>query len=92
MADKGGDRGSKAVITLAGVAAAFVAKKAMTMAWTKAVGHEPPGKAEDPEVALTEAVAWTVLLGVVVAIAKLLAIRFAVRQTSKRDSGASGPS
>ena len=92
MADKGGDRGSKPVVTLAGLAAAFVAKKAVTMAWTKAVGHEPPGKAEDPEVALVEALAWTVLLGVVVAIAKLLAIRFAARQSSKRVTGASRPS
>lgn len=92
MADKGGDHGSKAVITLAGVAAAFVTRKAMTFAWKKAVGHEPPGKAEDPDVALSEALAWTVIAGVAVAIVKLLAVRFAVKQTSKRAAGASDSS
>ena len=92
MPDKGGDKGSKAIITLAGVAAAFVTRKAMTLAWKKAIGHEPPGKAEDPEVALGEALAWTIMVGVGVAVAKLLAVRFAVRQSSKHLTGASEPS
>ena len=92
MPDKGGDYGSKAVSTVAGAAAAFVARKAMTFAWTKATGKEPPGKAEDPDVALGEALAWTVVVGIGVAIARVLAVRFAVRQSGKRLAEASDPS
>ncbi len=92
MPDKGGDYGSKAITTLAGVAAAFVARKVMTFAWTKATGKEPPGKAEDPDVAIGEALAWTVIVAIGVGVARVLAVRFAVRQSAKRLTGASGPS
>lgn len=83
MPAKGGDFGSKAVTTLAGAAAAFVARKAIIFVWTKATGREPPGKAEDPEVAIGEALAWTVVLGAGVAVARVLAIRLASRQSAK---------
>ncbi len=89
MPAKGGDYGSKAVTTLAGMAAAFVARKAIVFAWTKITGREPPGKAEDPEVALGEALAWTVLLGTGVAVAKVLAVRLATRQPARQLTGES---
>jgi Protein of unknown function (DUF4235) len=92
MPDKGGDYGSKAVSTLAGVAAAFVARKAMTFAWTKVRGEAPPDKAEDPDVGLGEALAWTIVAGIGVAVARLLAVRFAARQSGKRLTEASDPS
>jgi low affinity Fe/Cu permease len=84
MPDKGGDFGSKAIAALAGAAAAFVARKAMIFAWTKATGKEPPGKAEDPEVAIGEALAWTIVLGIGVAVARVLAVRLVHRQSSAR--------
>ena len=77
------DKGSKAVTTLAGMAAAFVARKVIGLAWTKITGREPPGKAEDPDVAIGEALAWTVVLGTGVAVARVLAVRLAVRQSSR---------
>jgi Protein of unknown function (DUF4235) len=83
MPAKGGDYGSKAVTALAGAAAAFVARKVIVFAWTKATGREPPGKAEDPDVAIGEALAWTVVLGIGVAVARVLAIRLTVRQSAK---------
>jgi low affinity Fe/Cu permease len=84
MPDKGSDRGSKAVTALAGAAAAFVARKVIIFAWTKATGKEPPGKAEDPEVAIGEALAWTVVLGIGVAIARVLAVRLVNRHAAER--------
>ncbi|MDR2983612.1 MAG: DUF4235 domain-containing protein [Nocardiopsaceae bacterium] len=84
MPDKGADISSKAVTALAGAAAAFVARKAIIFAWTKATGKEPPGKAEDPEVGIGEAIAWTIVLGIGVAIAKLLAIRLVNKQSAER--------
>ena len=53
-------------------------------AWTKATGKEPPGKAEDPEVAIGEALAWTVVVGIGVAVARLLAVRLVSRQAAQR--------
>ncbi|HKR68375.1 MAG TPA: DUF4235 domain-containing protein [Streptosporangiaceae bacterium] len=88
MPDKGSDKGSKAVTTLAGAAAAFVARKLIVFAWTKATGKEPPGKAEDPEVAIGEALVWTVVLGIGVAIARVLAVRLVNRQAAERLSSA----
>jgi len=84
------DKGSKAVTTLAGMAGAFVARKVITVAWTKITGREPPGKAEDPDVAIGEALAWTVVLGIGVAVARVLAVRLAVRQSGRNASGPSG--
>ena len=82
MPDKGSDKGSKALTTLAGAAAAFVARKAIIFAWTKATGKEPPGKAEDPEVAIGPALAFTVVVGIGVAIARVLAIRLVNKQSA----------
>ena len=84
MPDKGSDFGSKAATALAGAAAAFVARKAISFAWTKATGKEPPGKAEDPDVAISEALAWTVVLGIGVAVARVLAVRLVNRQSAGR--------
>jgi hypothetical protein len=80
----GGDYGSKAVNAVAAAAAAFVTRKAIIFAWTKVVGRKPPGKAEDPEVALGEALAWTVIIGSSVAVARLLATRLVARQAVKQ--------
>jgi low affinity Fe/Cu permease len=82
MPDKGGDFGSKAVTALAGAAAAFVARKVIVFAWTKATGRKPPGKAEDPEVGIGEALVWTVVMGIGVAVARLLAVRLVNRKSS----------
>jgi hypothetical protein len=81
MPGKGGDKGGKLVNALAGAAAAFVARKIIIFAWTKATGREPPDKAEDREVAIGEAVAWAMLVGAGVAAARVLATRLA---TSRR--------
>ena len=83
MAGKGGDFSSKAMTAVAGAAAAFIARKAIMFIWTKVMGRKPPGKAEDPEVALGEALAWTVVIGTGVAIAKLLAVRTTARYSAK---------
>jgi hypothetical protein len=63
------------------MAAAFVARKVITFVWTKATGKEPPTHPEDPHVALTEALGWSMLTGVTVEAARLLATRAAARRT-----------
>jgi hypothetical protein len=72
--------GSKMANTVAGMAASFVARKLLALAWTKIVGKEPPDSPEDPQVALGEALAWGVLMGAGVGVARLLATRAVVHR------------
>jgi hypothetical protein len=80
MSGKRADAGSKVVNALAGMAAAFVARKLLTFGWTKVTGRQPPEHPEDPQVALGEALAWGVLMGAVVGTARLLATRAATQR------------
>jgi hypothetical protein len=82
MADKEKDDVSTKVYKMmTTMAAAFVARKILTFGWTKVTGKEPPTNPEDPRVALTEALAWSVLTGVVVAAFRLIATRAVARRT-----------
>jgi Protein of unknown function (DUF4235) len=75
------DLGTKVVSAVAAMAAAFIARKLITFAWTKATGKEPPTHPEDPQVGLTEALGWSVVTGIGVEAARLLATRAAARRT-----------
>ena len=81
MADRNVDLGTKITNAVAAMAAAFVARKLITLAWTKATGKEPPTHPEDPQVGLREALGWSMLVGVTVESARLLANRAAARRT-----------
>jgi hypothetical protein len=80
MADKRGNFGSRAVGGVAALAAGFATRKAMTLAWKRITGKEPPEHPEDPEVRLAEAVGWAAMMGVAMATARLLATRMATRR------------
>lgn len=82
MADKG-DLGWRIMAAGAAFAGGWVARKAITLAWKKATGKEPPVSPESPEVALTEAIGWAVAVGVGSEIAKLLATRAAAKRWEK---------
>ncbi len=75
MSAKKADSGSRVINALAGMAAAFVARKVLHFAWTKITGKEPPEHPEDPQVALGEALVWGVVVGAGVHVARLLATR-----------------
>ncbi|HEX3492731.1 MAG TPA: DUF4235 domain-containing protein [Streptosporangiaceae bacterium] len=75
--------GSRAISALAGMAAAFVVRKLLSFAWTKATGKQPPEHPEDPQVALGEALAWGILLGAGVHTARMLATRAVGRQSGE---------
>src|ERR1039458_6974363 len=80
-ADRKVDLGTKVISAVAAMAAAFVARKVITFAWTKVTGKEPPTHPEDPQVTLTEALGWSMLTGITVEAARLLATRAAARRT-----------
>ncbi|HTX28679.1 MAG TPA: DUF4235 domain-containing protein [Streptosporangiaceae bacterium] len=80
-ADKKADLSTKIISGVAAMIATFLARKVVTLAWTKATGKEPPAHPEDPDVSLGEALGWSMLTGVIVGAAKLLATRAAARRT-----------
>ena len=91
MSDKG-DGASKALVGAAAFGAAFAVRKLMNLGWKKATGKEPPADPNDPAVGTAEALSWAIALGVVVAVARVLAIRLAAghmrRPVDKADKSA----
>jgi hypothetical protein len=82
MADKG-DIGWRVMAAGAAFGAGFVARKAITLAWKKATGKEPPANPESPETRLAEAIGWAVVMGVGIEVSRLLATRAAAKRWAK---------
>jgi Protein of unknown function (DUF4235) len=82
MADnqKKEDFSTRAFNTLTMLAAPFIARKAITVVWTRVTGKKPPTNPEDPGVAFAEALTWSVLTGVTIATLRLLATRAVARR------------
>ena len=59
------------------IAAAFVARKTLTFAWEKSTKRPAPSNPVDDEVSMSEALAWTIVSGVGVAVAQLVVQRIA---------------
>lgn len=69
-----------------GALAALAARKALTLVWEKSLGRPTPTNHADDEIGLSEAIAWTIVSGVGVAVAQLIVQRFAV-QTVRNNWG-----
>jgi hypothetical protein len=80
MGKKNGGTGGRLAGTLVTAGAVFVARKALTVAWTRATGKTPPTDPADPAVSIAEALTWAVIAGITVEVTKL----FAARATSRR--------
>ena len=57
------------------LAAATAVRKGLNTSWKAATGKKPPANPADPDVDFREAIAWAVLSGVSVAVARMLAQR-----------------
>ena len=57
------------------LAAAAVARKTLDTSWKAATGKNPPANPADPDVEIGEAVAWALVTGAAVALARMLAQR-----------------
>jgi hypothetical protein len=62
----------------AGLATAALTKKAMGAVWQRAIGSPPPGSPEHPEVGFATAVAWSLLTGAAIGVARMCVTRQAV--------------
>ena len=59
----------------AALGAAALARKGLTTTWRAATGKNPPANPADPDVKLGEAVAWAVVSGTAIGLARMLASR-----------------
>jgi transposase len=65
----------RVVGTGSAVLAATAAQKVLSMAWRAATGDDPPTIPEDPDTEWKDAVAWALLSGAVIGLARLFATR-----------------
>jgi Protein of unknown function (DUF4235) len=79
MADSGSSKLWTVFSLVSALGAATLAKKALDAGWKAATGKHPPENPADPDVAVGEAVAWAVVSGTFVALARMLAQRRAAR-------------
>ena len=78
MAKNSSSEGSKiwSVMSLVSVlGAAAVTKKALNTSWKAATGKNPPANPADPDVDVREAVAWAVVSGALIGVARMFAAR-----------------
>jgi hypothetical protein len=79
MADSPGSQGGSRLWTafslVSALVAAAVARKALDTGWKAATGKHPPENPADPDVQMGEAIAWAVVTGAFVALARMLAQR-----------------
>ena len=68
---------------IAVLGAAAVAKKALNTGWKAATGKNPPANPADPDVAAKEAVAWAVVSGALIGLARMAAARRAAGYYAK---------
>ncbi|HEU4512357.1 MAG TPA: DUF4235 domain-containing protein [Nocardioidaceae bacterium] len=70
-----GSKAWSAMALGATVIATVAARKALTTSWKVATGKEPPQNPADPDVSMGEAMAWAVVSGVAIGVARMLASR-----------------
>jgi hypothetical protein len=75
MADQGSSKLWTVFSLVSALGAAAIAKKVLDSGWRAATGKHPPENPADPDVQMGEAIAWAVVSGTIVAVARMLAQR-----------------
>jgi hypothetical protein len=83
MADGGSSKLWTVFSLVSALGAAAVAKKALNSGWRAATGKQPPENPADPDVRMGEAVAWAMVSGTFVALARMVAQRKAATYYAK---------
>jgi len=90
MAAKGAGGTSRAMGMVSSLVAGSLARKVITFGWKRVAGKEPPTDPHDPDVALKEALAWSLVVGVGVEAARLLVTRAVTARMRGARTGAEG--
>jgi len=85
MADKRGEGVGRVVATFAALGAAMGTRKLVTVGWKRVTGKNPPDDPHDPHVGIGEALSWSIVLGVTMEAARLLAQRAALRRLRRTE-------
>jgi Protein of unknown function (DUF4235) len=80
MSKKHSNSSGKMVAALATTGAVFIARKLVTIIWTRTTGKQPPTDPADPAVSILQALSWAVIAGITVEAARV----FATRATARR--------
>jgi Protein of unknown function (DUF4235) len=88
MAAKRAGGSAKIASLAASFAAGAIARKIITIGWKRVTGHEPPTDPHDPDVALKEALGWSIVMGVGMEASRLLAARAIAKRTARVDAEA----
>ena len=83
MAAKRAGGSAKIASIAASFAAGAIARKIITAGWKKVTGNEPPTDPHDPDIALKEALGWSIVMGVGMEAARLLAARAIAKRTTR---------
>lgn len=65
---------------LIGMAVGFASRKVLGFAWEKVTGKKPPASADSPEISLGEAIAYAVVMGLGMEIARIVVTRTAAKK------------
>jgi hypothetical protein len=88
MAAKRAGASAKIASLAASFAAGAIARKIITIGWKRITGNEPPTDPNDPDVDLKEALGWSIVMGVGMEAARLLAARAIAKRTARVDAEA----
>lgn len=90
MADKSEkpDMQWRVVGGLVGLAVGFASRKVLSFAWEKATGKKPPASADALDISLGEAIAYAVVMGLGMEVARIVATRAAARKWQSWKSAA----
>ncbi|GII54500.1 hypothetical protein Pth03_28890 [Planotetraspora thailandica] len=65
---------------LVGLAVGFASRKVLSYAWEKSTGKKPPANVDSPEISLREALAYAVVMGLGMEVARIIATRAAAKR------------
>jgi Protein of unknown function (DUF4235) len=77
------DGGVRFAALVATFVAGMIARKMITFGWKQFTGNEPPTDPHDPDIALKEALAWSIVTGVGMEAARLLAARLVAARVTR---------
>ncbi|MCC5580767.1 MULTISPECIES: DUF4235 domain-containing protein [Microtetraspora] len=65
---------------LVGIGVGFASRKVLSFAWQKTTGKKPPASADSLDISLGEAIAYAVVMGLGMEVARIVAVRAAAKK------------
>jgi hypothetical protein len=85
--DSSNSRASQTLKHAVGMAAAAGAYKGLQVTWRRVTGKEPPLGPDDQEAPLGRAIAWSLVVGAAITMARMIAIRYTAKLLRGQQEG-----